>query len=129
MRLTLYVFHFSSSGVVKRMPLAKWNRLHTKQEKHQAFSGQSVRIAYAYVELENRKPVYCHRIDGVIYHFDSEGIIHDNPLPPIDLLSKLNIDTEGVINMTPIIARHRYDASYCWQLNGNDIQRVVDVIW
>jgi len=64
MGLTVYSFIFWKNGAIKRLPMACWNRIPC--------------TAYAYIELRLRKPLYCHRIEGVKYHIDHDDVLDEH---------------------------------------------------
>ena len=51
---TVYIFYFSDDGSVTRIPYAKWKRISSGKESVKAFANASIRIAHAYILLENK---------------------------------------------------------------------------
>ena len=126
--LTTYVFHFLESDKVVRLPYAKWNRICSCEEALPKYSNKSIYIAYAYIELENRKPVYCPVIEGSIYYFDAKGYLIKK-LPRIDLLKELYEMDSDVIDFNYHKENFDYFKQHQWQLDSNQIQAVLDCIW
>jgi hypothetical protein len=114
--------------MVTRIPYAKWKRIIHGDELVEEFSSLPVRIAHAYILLEDRKPDYCPHIEGEICYFDHSGKIIPNQ-PYFDLLQDMDEASGGVINL-----RHRKrlkevrEKNY-WELNSQQIQAVIDCIW
>ena len=96
---TVYIFYFSDDGHVTRIPYAKWKRIRSGEESVKEFSNTAIRIAHAYLLLENKKPEYCPRIEGGIYYFDKSGRIILNELPYFELLQDLDEGSGGVIKL------------------------------
>jgi hypothetical protein len=125
----VYVFYFSEDGNVTRIPYARWDRIESGKETVEDYSNLTIRIAYAYLLLENKKPDYCARIEGQIYHFDQSGrIIQDNP-PYFDLLQDIDEASGGVINLEHRKKKKEAFDKYYWELNSQQIQAVIDSIW
>ena len=126
---TVYIFHFSDEDRVTRIPYAKWKRISSGKEPVKEFVNASIRIAYAYLLLENKKPNYCHRIEGGIYYFDKFGRIILNELAYFDLLQDLEEDSGGVINLQHRKKKKEAFDKYCWELNSQQVQTIIDCIW
>lgn len=127
--LTVYIFYFSDDGKVTRIPYAKWNRISLGDEVADEFSNLSIHIAYAYILLENRKPDYCPRIEGHIYHFDLSGRIIPDKLPYFDLLQDMDEAAGGVVNLQHRKKKKAAADKYYWELNAQQVQAVIDCIW
>jgi len=127
--LTEYVFHFEHGGKVARIPFDKWKRIRDSEEAVEAYSNQAIYIAYVYILLENRKPVYCPRIDGAIYYFNKAGnIISDKP-HCIDIFEDIEEETSRVINLQYRKKKKEVLNKYYWRLNAQQIQQIVSEIW
>ena len=127
--LTTYVFQFKDSDDVVRLPYAKWNRIWSGDEIVKEYSNQPVYIAYTYLSLENKKPVYCSRIDGEIYYFDKEGRIILNKPHCLDIFQDLDEEAGGVINLQHRKKKKEVADKYYWELNPQQIQQVLECIW
>ena len=128
-RFTVYVFHFLEKGDVIRIPYAKWSRIRAGKDIIEEYSNKVIHIAYAYLLLENRKPVYCPRIEGIKYYFDKSGcVIADAPCY-FDLLQDLEEDAGGVISLPHRKKKKEFSSKYQWKLNSQQIQTVLDFIW
>jgi len=127
--IRVYIFSLDMAEEPRRIPLAKWERVINEQEYLPEFSGQSIKIAYAYIEVVNREPVYCHRIEGEICHFDEQGKLIDPGLPSIDLLSDLYNHHQKVVDLSARINKRRYDEANRWSVSQRVLQKIVDTIW
>lgn len=125
--LTEYVFHFDQNEEVRRIPFAKWSRIREGDEALKDYANQSLKIAYAYILLENRKPDYCPRIDGTIYYFDKFGYVIKT-LPKIDLLNDIEEEDSGVIDFQYRKERYEYLKLHKWKLDPKQIGVVIDLI-
>ena len=126
--ITVYVFYFSDDGKVSRIPYAKWKRIINGDELVEEFSNMSIRIAHAYVLLENRKPDYCPRIEGEICYFDDTGKFISE-LPYFDLLQDMGEESGGVVSLPHRKKKKTFFEKYYWELNSQQIQKVIDCIW
>ena len=127
--VTVYVFYFSKDGNVSRIPYARWDRIESGKETVEDYSSLTIHIAYAYILLENRKPDYCPRIEGHIYHFDLSGRIIPDKLPYFDLLHDVDEASGGVINLQHRIKKKGMFEKHYWELNSRQVQAVIDCIW
>ncbi|MDH5712076.1 MAG: hypothetical protein OEZ15_10505 [Gammaproteobacteria bacterium] len=126
---TVYVFYFSGGGCVERIPYAKWKRISSGEKLVNEFSNLAVHIAYAYILLENKKPVYCPLIEGHIHYFDEAGRMVLDELFYFDLLQDTDEAVGGVIILQHRKKKKAAFEKYCWELNSRQIQAVVDCIW
>jgi hypothetical protein len=127
--VTVYIFHFLDNGDVARIPYAQWKRINAGIESVEKFSNRAIRIAPAYLLLENKKPYYCPHIEGGIYYFDRSGGIIPGEAQYIDLLQELDEASSGVIDLEYRKKKKASFDKYCWQLNSRQIQAVIDSIW
>lgn len=127
--ISVYIFHFSDDGHVTRIPYAKWKRISSGKESVKEFSNAAIRIAHAYILLENKKPAYCPRIEGGVYYFDRSGRIILNEPYYFDLLQDLDEACGGVIDLQHRKKKKQALDKYCWKLNAQQIQAVIDCIW
>ena len=126
---TVYIFYFPVGSSVTRIPYARWKRIRSGKESVIEFSNSSIRIAYAYLLLENKKPDYCPHIDGGIYYFDGSGRIVSNEPYYFDLLQDMDERAGGVINLQHRKKKKEAFDKYCWELNSQQVQAVIDCIW
>jgi len=135
MSLTSYAFHFREDGSIKRLPMARWNRICNNDERFIGFENQRIRIAYAYLELQQRKPLYCYRIEGSKYRIDHNGMLdHCDALPnlvsPLDALMENNDKQENTaIDAKTLFKMRRYKIHNSWKPTTKDIDRVIGLIW
>jgi len=126
---TVYIFNFPDDNHVTRIPYAKRKRVSSGKESVQAFSNSAVRIAHAYLLLKDKKPDYCSRIEGGIYYFDNSGRIILNKAYYFDLLQDLDESSAGVIDLQHRKKKQAALDKYCWELNSQQVQAVIDCIW
>ncbi len=135
MGLTVSVFHFKPDGTIKRIPMTRWNRMCDEEEPYVGYEGQTIRIAYAYIDRVNRKPVYCPLIEGAIYRLDDKGMVRVtdrirdvvSPLGDIDLGGELS--GPSVIDACARFGRRRYAVRHTWKVTPKDVQALVDIIF
>jgi len=126
---TVYIFHFPDQGHAVRIPHARWKRISAGKESVQEFSNAAVRIAHAYLLLKNKKPDYCPLIEGGIYYFDRSGRIILSEPYYFDLLQDLDESSGGMIDLQHRKKKKAAQDKYCWELNSQQIQAVIDCIW
>ncbi len=135
MGLRVYVFHFHADGHVCRIPLARWNRIWRQDEAWQGHENLTERVAYAYVELAQRKPIFCSLIQGSLYRFDTSGTLDRIFLTayirsPLDALA---VDSEVsqpvVVNAENRFLMRRYRHTCTWTLSSNDVNKIIAMIW
>ncbi len=135
MSLTSYVFHFSEDDSVKRLPMARWNRISDNQERFIGFENQIIRIAYAYIELHQRKPLYCQRIEGSKYRINQKGLLDQhytfkNLVSPLDtLMTTADKETSNVISAEVYFRLRRYRNCCTWTPSPEDINKMIALIW
>lgn len=126
--LTTHVFHFLEPDKVVRIPYAKWNRICSGEEILPNYSNKLIYIAYAYISLENRIPVYCPIIEGSIYYFNTAGYLIKT-LPRMDLLKEMYEIDSDVIDFNYHKEKYDYFKQHQWQLNSKQIGVALDHIW
>lgn len=127
--IRVYIFYFPDDGNVTRIPYARWQRIYSGNETIKEFANAAIRIAHAYIQLENRKPVFSPRIEGGIYYFDRSGRIIETSQEGVDLLHELYESCEGVFDINYHRKKKAWFGRYCWRLNSRQIQAVIDAIW
>ncbi len=135
MGLTVSVFHFLPDGTVKRIPYARWKRITDEGEPFIGYENQKIRIAYAYIERQNRKPIFCRYTEGVIYRVNAKGkidrmeMLADIPSPLGDMVFDDDLVALNVIHAESKFKAKRYFARHRWALTGKDIQAILDVVF
>jgi hypothetical protein len=79
--------------------------------------------------LKIKKTIYCPRIEGGIYYFDKSGRIILNEPYYFDLLQELDEASGDVIKLQHCKKKKVAFDKYCWELNSQQIQAVIDCIW
>ena len=124
MGINLRIFLVNDDDTLKRLPLAKYERLHRGDptECLLQYADRRVRYALVAVEMENRKPVGINRIQYSYLPLDSEGRIDAverergarlamEMLPPISSEEK----SQQVIDAQHKFAKKKYDAQFIWE--------------
>lgn len=127
--MRMYIFMLDENNHPSRIPLAKWDRVLKKQQAMIELAGTCVKIAYAYIELEDRRPVYCPRIDGVLHFFDESGYIAESHMPPVDLIANLKKENEKVVDLEHYLRNRDYWVANRWDVQPAMIQKIIDKIW
>lgn len=75
MGLSIRIFIVEGDDTIKRLPLARYERLlkHDPNESLPKYAGQRVRYALIVVDLVNRKPIEVGRDEYAYLDFDEEG--------------------------------------------------------
>ncbi len=112
MSLTSYIFHFREDGSVQRLPLARWNRIYCNEEQHfSGCEGEITRIAFAYIELDER------------YTFK-------HLVSPLDtLMAEREGDSPQVIRAETRFRMLHYKHRCTWTPTSEDISRIIEMIW
>ncbi|MCK4866349.1 MAG: hypothetical protein KAT06_13110 [Gammaproteobacteria bacterium] len=123
---SVYIFHFSKNGDVHRIAYAKWKRLYSRKECDKSLANLSIYIAFAYIELNDRKAEFCPRIDGEIFYFDDKGWLILDKRVSLDIFQE---SREGIIDLSYWQKKKERQKKYYWTLNSNQNQRVIDLTW
>ncbi len=123
MGISLRIFIVNNDDSVKRLPLAKFERLRRGDPKEclPLYSGKRIRYALIALEMENRKSIGINRIQYSYLPIDSEGKIDAKErekgarlalemLPPISSEKK----SWPVIDAQHKFAKKRYESQYKW---------------
>jgi len=124
MGLGLRIFIVNDDDSLKRLSVARYERLlrGDPRESLPQYAGKRIRYALVVLEVEQRKPVAINRIQYNFIFFDSEGRIDASerekaarlalemlpPLPPMEP------KPEQVIVARHKFAKRRYDNHYKW---------------
>lgn len=80
MGYSLRIFFIDKDDNIKKISLARFDRIRTRdsREKLEEYKNSRIRYAEVVVELENRKPVFMARaVFGYLY-FDAKGLLDEN---------------------------------------------------
>ena len=135
MGLTVSVFHFLDDGCVKRVPMTKWNPIGRGDKPYIGYENQKIKMAFAYIERIDRKPVYCPRIEGLVYRTDERGYVNfyerlkdfNSPLADLPIFDDgYDLQMRKTCSM---FRRKCYSNRHLWQLSPSDIQKIVDAVF
>jgi hypothetical protein len=121
MGLGTRIFFVNDNDSLRRVPLAKFERLRKGEECFPEYAGQRIRYVFAVLEVENRKPIGIYKIQYPYLPFDSKGRIDAaerekaamlavNMVPPLPSEQ----EKDGVIEAQHKFAKKRYDELYSW---------------
>jgi hypothetical protein len=124
MGMSLRIFIVNDDDSLKRLPLAKFERLRRGDPKEHLseHAGKRMRYALVALEMENRKPIGINLIQYSYLTIDSKGRIDAaerergarlalEMLPPI---SSENID-QNIIDAQHRFAKKQYDHQFTWE--------------
>ena len=138
MGLSIRVFIVEDDDTIKRLPLARFERLHKRDtaERLQEYSGKRVRYALVIVDLLNRIPIEILRDEFGFLEFDDEGRLKKTEYDEqeslaFDMLSPLFSDQKNskVIDARHQFARKRYFDKYSWTPTDKIIADIAEVIF
>jgi hypothetical protein len=125
----LYIFYLDDAADPVRIPLAKWQRLSKGRGGMAELAGKTVKVLFAYIEVQDGRPFFCPRVDGVICRFDREGVLLQPECPPVDLLYDLYCRSEPVADLTRRIEQQEYFKRNCWEIDRTSLKKILDAIW
>jgi hypothetical protein len=125
-RLKEFVYQYSDYAFI-RVSLARWQRILSLEQAEPAFRNQIIKIIYAYVEMLESKPVYCHRIEAVRYAFDEDGYYCPPPLPDLGLLS--GVGEEKITYLSSKREQQQFFTERYWELSPQLLDTILDKIW
>jgi len=138
MGISIRIFFIRDDGLLKRFPVARFERLmnHDPGECLPEYAGKRVRYVLVSLDLEKRKPV---EILGIGYHilrFDHEGKIDDAELQREMRLwvDQMPYGTTRQTNPKVVDAEHRflqkqYSHRYNWEPTPEIEKAIVEVIF
>jgi len=127
MKLKQYIYQCCDEYRLTRIPLARWQRVLALTEAVPAYQDSTIKIIYAYVELDIQRPVYCHRIEAVRYTFDMDGFYSPAPLPDLDLLT--GIEESKVTYLSVKQNNKQYFAQHYWEVTPLLLDLILEKIW
>jgi hypothetical protein len=132
MGLAVRVFLVEDDGYLRRLPLARYERLLRGEAEGSLpqYAGKRVRYSLVVVELVDRKPIEIRHVEYSWLSFDSEGRLDRSEqrqearlaievLPPV-----AGEESSQVIDARHRFARKSYDDRYKWQPSP-DIQAAI----
>ena len=124
-RLKQFIYQYD--GELLRVPLARWHRLLANEQSERSFCNRSIHIIYAYVEMSNDKPVYCHRIEAVRYQFDEAGFCQSRSFPDFDLLSA--VQDSNIVYLASRLQQREFRESHYWDVPPFLLNIILEKIW
>ncbi len=138
MGLSIRVFIVEDDDTIKRLPLARYERLLNRDpdERLSRYAGQRVRYALIVVNLVNRKPIEVVKDEYAYLDFDKEGRIKEPELKneeisAFDMLdfSFLEQKDKRVIDARHKFARKRYFDKYRWEPTDEIVTAIAEAIF
>jgi hypothetical protein len=139
MGLSIRVFIVENDDTIKRLPLARYERLLRRDpdERLSRYAGQRVRYALIVVNLVNRKPIAVVKDEYAYLDFDKEGRfkepvyeeVESSPLDMLDILSFEQKKDRRVIDARHKFARKRYFDKHWWKPTDEIIPAIAKAIF
>jgi hypothetical protein len=138
MGLTVWILTINDDDSIRRLPLAKYERLMNRDsiERIPEYAEKRVRYAEVALDLEQRKPVEILRIEYFLMTFDSTGRIDraerdkESQLA-MDVLPTcyLNKENGNVVDARHVFAKRQYDHRYRWTPTPEMEQKILDFVF
>jgi len=140
MGLSIRIFIVEDDDTVKRLPLARYERLLNRDpdERLSKYAGKRVRYALIVVNLVNRRPIEVVRDEYAYLDFDKEGrfkepVYEEVESSALDMLDVLSLEEQKkdrrVIDARHKFASKRYFDKNRWQPTDEIITVIADTIF
>ena len=138
MGLSLRIFIVEDDDTIKRLPLARYERLLNRDpdERLSKYAGKRVRYALIVVDLVNRKPIEVVRDEYVYLDFDEEGRFKEpehekEESSALDMLDFFALEQQDkrVIDARHKFARKRYFDKNRWEPADEIIAAIAEAIF
>ena len=140
MGLSIRIFIVEDDETIKRLPLARYERLLKRDpdERLSKYAGKRVRYALIVVDLVNRKPLEVVRDEYAYLEFDKEGRLKEpefenEEISAFDMLDVLSLEEQKkdrrVIDARHKFARKRYFDKNRWQPTDEIITVIAETIF
>jgi len=138
MGLSIRGFIVEDDDTIKRLPLARYERLLNQDpdERLSKYAGQRVRYALIVVNLVNRKPIEVVKDEYAYLDFDKEGRLKEPELKneeisAFDMLdfSFLEQQDKRVIDARHKFAKKRYFDKYRWEPTDEIVAAIAEAIF
>lgn len=138
MGLSIRIFIVEDDDTIKRLPLARYERLLKRDpaERLSRYAGKRVRYALIVVDLVNRKPIDVVRDEYAYLDFDKEGRLKEpklgkDEISALDMLdfSSLEQQNKRVIDARHRFARKRYFDKHRWDPTDEIIAAIAEAIF
>ena len=138
MGLSIRIFVIEEDDTIKRLPLARYERL-VKRDPNESlpkYAGQRVRYALIVVDLINRKPIEVVRDEYAYIEFDEEGRFKEpehekRESSALDMLDFFSIEQRDrrVIDARHKFARKRYFDKNRWKPTDEIVAAIAEAIF
>jgi hypothetical protein len=138
MGLSIRIFIVADDNTIKRLPLARYERLLKRDpdERLLEYAGKRVRYALIVVELINRRPVEVVRDEYAYLDFDDEGRLkvseHEQKASlAFDMLSFFSSEQHDkrIIDARHKFAKKRYFDKYRWEPTDEIVSSIAEAIF
>jgi hypothetical protein len=139
MGLSIRVFIVEDDDTIKRLPLARYERLLKRDpdERLLEYAGKRVRYALIVVDLVNRRPIEVVRDEYAYLDFDKEGrlkerVYEEGESSPLDILDVLALEQKKdrrVIDARHKFARKRYFDKNRWEPTDQIVTAIAEAIF
>ena len=139
MGLSIRIFIVEDDDTIKRLPLARYERLLKRDpvERLLEYAGKRVRYALIVVDLINRRPVEVVRDEYAYLDFDKEGRfkepvyeeVESSPLDMLDIISFEQKKDRRVIDARHKFARKRYFDKNRWEPTDEIVTAIAEAIF
>ena len=139
MGLSIRIFIVEDDDTIKRLPLARYERLLKRDpvERLLEYAGKRVRYALIVVDLINRRPVEVVRDEYAYLDFDKEGRfkepvyeeVESSPLDMLDIISFEQKKDRRVIDARHKFARKRYFDKHRWEPTDEIVTAIAEAIF
>jgi len=138
MGLSIRVFIVEDDDTIKRIPLARYERLLNRDpdERLLEYAGKRVRYALIVVDLFNRKPIEVVRDEYAYLEFDEEGRLKEpefenEEISAFDMLDFSSVEQQDrrVIDARHKFARKRYFDKNRWDPTDEIVTAIAEAIF
>jgi transposase len=138
MGLSIRIFIVEEDDKIKRLPLARYERLLRRDpdERLSRYAGQRVRYALIVVDLVNRKPIEVVRDEYAYLDFDREGRLKEPEFEneessAFDMLDFFSLEKQDkrVIDARHKFARKRYFDKNRWDPTDEIVTAIAEAIF
>jgi transposase len=138
MGLSIRIFIVEDDDTIKRLPLARYERLLKRDpdERLSRYAGKRVRYALIVVDLVNRKPIEVVRDEYAYLDIDKEGRFKEpayekGDSSAFDMLDFCSLEQQDkrVIDARHIFARKRYFNKHRWEPTDEIVTVIAEAIF
>ena len=137
MGISYKIFIFSDDGKMQHISNKLYNDLHEGNKSLPQYAKQTVRLAFAFIEFEERKPVRLQGVGGYLYRFDKSGLIDrgwemEQAAALLDAADTGFMKDVKIQNNVRDISKElskRKAKEYRWQPTPKEVDKIVNAIW